>query len=78
MQKNKCTAYAAIRSSTTDVDLLTYDHLPFTRDIHKERREWAKMWQNFKKNKMPKKNNIDIAILNDRNLQENIIRGKII
>ena len=33
---------------------------------------------NFKKNKMPKKNNIEIAILNDRNLQENIIRGKII
>ena len=44
MQKSKCTAYAAIRSSTTDVDLFTYDHLPFTRDIHKERREWAKMW----------------------------------
>ena len=38
MQKNKCTAYAAIRSSTTDVDLFTYDDLPFTRDIHKEMR----------------------------------------
>lgn len=38
MQKSKCTAYAAIRSSTTDVDLFTYDHLPFTRDIHKEMR----------------------------------------
>lgn len=49
MQKNKCTAYAAIRSSTTDVDLLTYDHLPFTRDIHKERREWAKMWAKLQK-----------------------------
>lgn len=42
-------AYAAIRSSTTDVDLLTYDHLPFTRDIHKERREWAKRWAKLQK-----------------------------
>ena len=49
MQKSKCTAYAAIRSSTTDVDLFTYDHLPFTRDIHKERLEWAKMWAKLQK-----------------------------
>lgn len=49
MQKSKCTAYAAIRSSTTDVDLFTYNHLPFTRDIHKERREWAKMWAKLQK-----------------------------
>ena len=49
MQKSKCTAYAAIRSSTTDVDLFTYDHLPLTRDIHKERLEWAKMWAKLQK-----------------------------
>ena len=36
--------YAVVRYFTSDIDLLTYDHLPFTRDIHKERREWAKMW----------------------------------
>ena len=36
--------YALVRYFTSDIDLLTYDHLPFTRDIHKERREFAKWW----------------------------------
>jgi hypothetical protein len=36
--------YAVVRYFTSDIDLLTYDHLPFTRDIHKERREFAKWW----------------------------------
>lgn len=78
MQKNKCTAYAAIRSSTTDVDLLTYDTFLLQEIFIKKGVNGQKCGQNFKKNKKAKKNNIDIAILNDRNLQENIIRGKII
>lgn len=41
--------YAVVRYFTSDVDLLTYNHLPFTRDIHKERREWAKMWAKLQK-----------------------------
>ena len=41
--------YAVVRYFTSDIDLLTYDHLPFTRDIHKERREWAKMWAKLQK-----------------------------
>lgn len=49
MQKNKCTAYAAIRSSTTDVDLFTYDHLPLTRDIHKEMRVVAETVEKLQK-----------------------------
>lgn len=43
------TIYAVVRYFTSDIDLLTYDHLPFTRDIHKERREWAEMWAKLQK-----------------------------
>ena len=41
--------YAVVRYFTSDIDLLTYDHLPFTRDIHKERREFAKWWAKLQK-----------------------------
>ena len=63
MQKIKCTAYAAIRSSTTDVDLFTYDHLPFTRDVHKERRVFAEMMAKLQKEINNEKNNTTMCPL---------------